>query len=67
MHMIYWLSLASAAFIGLAALVWKMSAIARENRVLKAEFSLGRLKKELNVFLFQIFIGGQSAKTLFVK
>ena len=35
--MIYWLSLASAAFIGLAALVWKMSAIARENRVLKAE------------------------------
>lgn len=50
MHMIYWLSLASAAFIGLAALVWKMSAIARENRVLKAEFSLGRLKKELNVF-----------------
>ncbi|MEC0714133.1 metallophosphoesterase [Bacillus haynesii] len=48
--MIYWLSLASAAFIGLAALVCKMSAIARENRLLKAEFSLRRLDRELNVF-----------------
>lgn len=50
MHMIYWLSLASAAFIGFAALLWKMSAVARENRVLKAEFSLRRLNKELTVF-----------------
>ena len=48
--MIYWLESVGRFHRRLLLLVWKMSAIARENRVLKAEFSLGRLKKELNVF-----------------
>lgn len=62
MIMIYLLSLIFAALICFFALLWKMSAIAKENTVVRAEFPVGRLKEPLNLFLFQIFTGGQSVQ-----
>ncbi|MCF7618031.1 metallophosphoesterase [Bacillus sonorensis] len=50
--MIYLLSLISAAFVCAIAFIWKMSAIAKENRVKRADFPLRRLggKEPLNIF-----------------
>ncbi|MDI3411575.1 hypothetical protein QKW52_20755 [Bacillus sonorensis] len=42
-NMIYLLSLISAAFVCAIAFIWKMSAIAKENRVKRADFPLRRL------------------------
>ncbi|MGN9864950.1 metallophosphoesterase [Bacillus swezeyi] len=48
--MIYLLSLIFAALICFFAFLWKMSAVAKENTVVRAEFPVGRLKEPLNLF-----------------